>query len=238
MKFDSLAAALADLQANLPTIAKGQTAKVETTKGSYTYQYADLADISPELLPLLSARGLAFTCAPKFRESRFVLVAKLIHVSGESDEAEYPLPTSGTPQGLGSAITYGRRHCLCAMTGLALDKDDDDAAAAQAEAGKRGTAQRAARPAATGSTAQRKASTTAPPLPTDGQITREQQANLRDAFSDAGYTDKAEMLAYARKVAGRELESAAHLTQAEADRVIAKLTAPPDDTVPPTGGAA
>jgi hypothetical protein len=76
---------------------------------------------------MLYAHDLVFTSWTQFSGDRFVLAYKLLHVSGESVAGEYPLPTGGTPQALGSAITYGRRYALCAVTGLAPEDDDDDA---------------------------------------------------------------------------------------------------------------
>lgn len=134
-----LAAALAKLQADLPRIAKSETGKVEgTTKDgkrySYEYSYADLAGISAAIMPLLGANELAFIAKPTYVGERFVLAYSLLHSSGEREDGEYPLPQTGTPQAIGSAITYARRYCLCAVTGVAPEDDDDDAAAAQAQA--------------------------------------------------------------------------------------------------------
>lgn len=129
---DNLAAALARFQEKLPQIKKTETAQVRSEKGNYTYTYADLADVSAQIMPLLGEVGLAFLCRPtNTADGRFVLTYSLLHVSGEREDGEYPLPTGGSPQQLGSAITYGRRYCLCAVTGAAPDNDDDDAAAAQ-----------------------------------------------------------------------------------------------------------
>ena len=127
-----LAAALAAVQAELPRIHKGQTATVPMkTGGQYSYTYADLADVSAAVLPLLGKNGLAFTTWPTLAGNRFVLRYELLHSSGESKGGEYPLPMDAGAQALGSAITYARRYCLCAVTGVAPD-DDDDAAAAEA----------------------------------------------------------------------------------------------------------
>ena len=63
----SLAAALAELQTQLPHIGKSKTAKVTTKdKGSYSYTYADLGVISRELLPLMAKLGLSFSSKPTF----------------------------------------------------------------------------------------------------------------------------------------------------------------------------
>lgn len=128
-----LAVALAAVQAQLPKVGKSQTAKVQTNKGpAYSYDYANLADCSRAIMPLLGANGLSFSAKPTMTPNGFVLRYCLRHVSGDEDTGEYPLPDplhSGA-QALGSAITYARRYVLCAVTGLAPDADDDDGAAA------------------------------------------------------------------------------------------------------------
>lgn len=132
-KHENLAAALAAFQKTLPTIAKGNEATVTSTKGNYKYSYADLSDISPVVLPLLGAQGLAWSAQPTLMGDNFVLHYSLSHESGEVIEGVYPLPSATTPaQQLGSAITYARRYALCAITGVAPGGDDDDAASAPA----------------------------------------------------------------------------------------------------------
>ena len=128
-----IAKALTEVQANLPPITKGETATVETKSGgSYTYTYADLADITAVVLPLLTKHDLAFTALPTAREDgTFVLAYQLLHSSGETLTGSYPLPLQGGMQAQGSAITYARRYCLCAVVGVALE-DDDGRAAQQA----------------------------------------------------------------------------------------------------------
>lgn len=119
--------ALASLQAELPHVGKDQTAKA----GQYSYDYADLAAVSKALMPLLGKHGLAFIARPTLTPDGFALAYSLLHESGEGVHGSYPLPTSGTPQQVGSAISYARRYCLCAVTGLAPGGDDDDGAAAE-----------------------------------------------------------------------------------------------------------
>jgi len=53
------------------------------------------------------------------------LVTTLLHTSGEKLESRFPLPEGGTPQVIGSAITYARRYALCAMLSLVAEDDDD-----------------------------------------------------------------------------------------------------------------
>lgn len=127
----SLAAALAAFQAELPHIGKDNRATVKSDKGSYTYTYANLADVSAKVLPLLAKHGLSFSAKPTLDDSgRFVLHYVLRHDSGTEDAGFYPL-ANGTPQQVGSAITYARRYALLAVTGVAPDVDDDDGQAAE-----------------------------------------------------------------------------------------------------------
>jgi hypothetical protein len=125
-----LFAALAKLQADLPRVGKTETAQVRSDKGNYSYEYADLADVSAAILPLLGDLGLAFTAWPTLTpEGKFVLAYSLVHSSGERLDGQYPLTQVGSPQQVGGQITYARRYCLCAVTGIAPDKDDDGQAA-------------------------------------------------------------------------------------------------------------
>jgi hypothetical protein len=136
----SLAAALAQLQARLPRVGKAETAQVRSDKGSYSYSYASLHDVSSALFPVMAELVLSFTAAPTLMsiggETKFVLHYQLMFAPLPDEEPEridgmYPLGT-GNPQQLGSAITYARRYCLLAVTGLAPDDgSDDDAQAAE-----------------------------------------------------------------------------------------------------------
>jgi len=120
----SLAAALAELQTQLPHVTK------DATNPHFRSRYATLEGISAELLPIMGKLGLSFSAKPTLNGTGLVLEYVLRHApSGEHDSGEYPLPVSGSPQQIGSAITYARRYCLCAVTGLAPDEDDDANAA-------------------------------------------------------------------------------------------------------------
>ena len=54
-------------------------------------------------------------------------ITLLLHESGEWIETE-PLQMKlekNTPQGVGSAVTYGRRYQISSVLGLASEEDDD-----------------------------------------------------------------------------------------------------------------
>ncbi len=132
----TLAEALVQLQAQLPRVAKDHEAVVtsQRTGKTHKYAYADLTDVSEVIMPLLAALGLSFIACPTLADDmdhRFVLRYRLMHISGDEIYGHYPLPSQGSPQEIGSAITYARRYALCAVTGLAPGGDDDDGQAAE-----------------------------------------------------------------------------------------------------------
>jgi len=127
--------ALSMLQGELPKVTKSSEGKIEGQSResgkpySYSYKYADLADVTAVVGPLLAKFGLAFHCAPTRDPAdrrEMILAWSLLHESGEEKAGEWPLgPASQKPQSLGSAITYGRRYCLGAATGIVAEDDDD-----------------------------------------------------------------------------------------------------------------
>lgn len=129
----TLAAALVAALAELVTIDKGRSAKIPTKDGkSYSYTYADIADVVAETRPVLAKNGLVALTPVSGHERGLACTVTLVHVSGEEREFQ-PLPftASTDPQQAGSAITYYRRYALLAALGMATI-DDDGAAAKEA----------------------------------------------------------------------------------------------------------
>lgn len=135
--YSNLASALAAFHLHLPSVRKGNTAKVEGTRGSYSYDYADLADVSDAILPALSNVGLTWLTRPDTAEDGTInLHYSLIHgESGESITGAVAVGRKGDRwQDLGSALTYARRYMLVSVTGVAPGGDDNDGAEARAGA--------------------------------------------------------------------------------------------------------
>lgn len=130
VRHGTIEAALVAFQADMPVIPKTHTANVPTKNGgTYSYTYADLADVTAAVIPLLNRHGLVFSACPRATERGYELVGKLIHVSGATVEGSLPLH-GNSPQDIGSALTYARRYLLGCMTGI-VTEDDDDGASAQ-----------------------------------------------------------------------------------------------------------
>lgn len=93
----------------------------------YKSKYAPLQDVLNTVRPLLSKHGLSIVQSPSGDGERISIHTMLIHESGEWIEFD-PLVLKAekiTPQGAGSAITYGRRYSLSAVLGISSEDDDD-----------------------------------------------------------------------------------------------------------------
>lgn len=148
--FDGFGQALAAFQRRLPTIAKGNRGTIPGRDGKqgYSYDYADLSDVSEVVLPLLGAVGLSWHAALDTMGNQIVLRWELLHGdTGTGRTGTLPIGAPGANwQNLGSSITYARRYALCAATGVAPGGDDDDAAASVAGMSGNAPAQRQAPP--------------------------------------------------------------------------------------------
>ena len=106
--------------------AEMKNAPLNKVNPHFKNKYADLASIRDATIPALAKHGIAITQRCMYTEGgAYLLVTRLAHKSGGYIESEYPLPTSATPQALGSALTYGRRYTWAALCGIASEEDDD-----------------------------------------------------------------------------------------------------------------
>lgn len=127
--------ALHAAQSELPMIGRD----TEGQAGSHKYKYAPLDTIWPRIREILTKHGLVWSCTPTMLGERNVMEYALMHApSGDGITGYYPIQ-DGRPQEIGSALTYARRYALCAVLGLVVSGDDDDAQAAQNPAPTRRT---------------------------------------------------------------------------------------------------
>lgn len=129
---DNLAAALVAFQGMVPAIPKNRTAKM----GTYSYRYADLADMWDAIREPLHTNGLAVTQPLVAASTAGLMAIKTIiwHTSGQKEEEVFEFPAAGrTAQEIGSQITYMRRYALGSALGLSTDDDDDGNAASRAK---------------------------------------------------------------------------------------------------------
>lgn len=92
----------------------------------YKSSYAALDEVISCTQKALSKNGLAVIQGNEATESGVVITTLLAHTSGQWVESKLTMtPTKNDPQGIGSAITYGRRYALSAILGVASEEDDD-----------------------------------------------------------------------------------------------------------------
>jgi hypothetical protein len=218
---DNLAAALAAFQAEMPTVAKTKTAKVETKTGrNYSYTYADLADVTEAAMPLLAKHGLAFIASPHFTEHGYELEGTLLHTSGETVQGTLPI-AGHSPQEMGSSLTYMRRYLLGCLTGVVTDDDDDGQIAQQAKRPASGLAKATQKPRGTPMTlTEAEARAVAE---TGEAMTAKTRATMFALFGDRKVTDRDAQIAGITKVIGHKIKSRGELLESEALAVIASL---------------
>lgn len=108
--------------------AKMEHATASSTNPHFKSKYADLAEIFDTARTPLTANGLSVWQSVGGERDSLKLTTRLLHISGEWIEDTMPLILSKQDmQGLGSAITYGRRYALMSALGIAPD-DDGNAA--------------------------------------------------------------------------------------------------------------
>lgn len=103
----------------------------DKTNPAFRSKYADLGAVIDAVLPALNKHGFGVSQFPAYDpDSRCVICrTEIMHESGEWKSAVLHVPvTKPDAQGIGSAITYGRRYGLQAFTGVAPEDDDGNAA--------------------------------------------------------------------------------------------------------------
>lgn len=129
----NLLAAFLKAQQEFPSLPK------DGSNPAFRSRYATLGSVQETAFPVLAKHGLVVlqSVRSEMLEDGRVLVyvgAALCHVeSGEQTSHELGMiPAKQDPQGVGSAVTYGRRYVLMTMLGLVPDDEDGNAASGQA----------------------------------------------------------------------------------------------------------
>lgn len=213
--YNEIAAALAKFQGEMPTVAKEKRATVAAKNGpSYSYTYADLADVSAAAMPLLAKHGLAFTATPERNDAGgYEVVGRLLHTSGQHIEGRLPMQT-GQAQQMGGWLSYARRYLLGCLTGIVTEDDEDGRVAGSRAESEQQPEQ---------SPVKRMSRKRPEPSDSDDKVTEKQLGMMLALFDKAGNKDRERRLAYCRNLIGRDIESSKDLTKREASKVIDAL---------------
>lgn len=115
-----LATALAKAQGEF------QAVKKDCENPFFKSSYADLASVVATVKPVMAKYGLSVCQLPSLGAKGPIVTTVLLHSSGEWLSSELEVPAvKPDAQGIGSALTYGRRYALSAILGVASEDDDD-----------------------------------------------------------------------------------------------------------------
>lgn len=125
------AAALAEMQPHLPTIA--ERGAIKDRSGNAQSRYALWEDIVTTITPILSAHGFALSFRTANEANMVSVTGVLSHRAGHSESTTLALPidTSGSKnavQSVGSSTSYGKRYTASALLNLRTGEADDDGA--------------------------------------------------------------------------------------------------------------
>ena len=202
-------------------LVKAQKAVKGAAKSSinphFKSRYADLSEVMDACVPALNANGLAVLQPVRADGPLVTITTMLVHESGEWIAEDLAMKAvQDTPQGIGSAITYGRRYGLSALVGVAPEDDDGNAASQDNESARQ----------------QYAASQTAPPAPPAPNgyvkwidslylVADEGTEAFRKAWTHPGSTP--ELRAYITKYGRGKLEEMQSKAQ-QADNKAARVT--------------
>jgi hypothetical protein len=109
----------------------------DSTNPHFRSKYADLSSVIEAVKEPLNKNSITFIQPVSFDEHGVLVETVLLHTSGEWISGTLAIPVSKQDaQGVGSAISYGRRYGLQAMCGVPAEDDDGNAATASTAASK------------------------------------------------------------------------------------------------------
>lgn len=116
----AIAPALAKAQGEIPTV------NFDSTNPHFRSKYASYAAIVQASRDALSNNGLSILHSITEVAEKMTLETTLLHSSGEWILSTTPLILSKEDmQGVGSAVTYGKRQAVTSLLKIAADEDDD-----------------------------------------------------------------------------------------------------------------
>lgn len=133
----NISAALAKFQSEV------KQPKKDTNNPFFNKKYVPLEGVVAVITEPLAKHGLSYIQSTGTDGENVTVTTLLMHTSGEFIESD-PLKLPGhqvqrgggkdfNPQGIGSAITYGRRYSLTALLGIASEEDDDGNSGSQGD---------------------------------------------------------------------------------------------------------
>lgn len=120
-----LSAALVNLQSEI------QSVETDATNPHLQSKFASLTALWEGVRPLLTKHGLAVIQMPGYNQvgediDKLMIETVVLHTSGQYIGSEFLMHlVKRDPQGIGAAISYGRRYAFSSILGLTTVQDDD-----------------------------------------------------------------------------------------------------------------
>ena len=127
-KREAFQAAMARLQAKLPSIRKDGRINVN---GAERSRFARLEDIDQVIRPLLAEEGFSFSFDSEPAGSNILFTGRLSHRDGHFEEKHLTFPSDvggskNAVQAVASSTTYARRHLIKMHLNVIETEEDDD----------------------------------------------------------------------------------------------------------------
>jgi hypothetical protein len=120
---NELAGALAKAQGAMEGASKG------TANPFFKSRYSDLASVMQAIRQPFAESGLCFVQGASYESGHVLVTTRIMHASGQWIEDTLTVPVSkADAQGVGSALSYGKRYSLQALAGVPSIDDDGEAA--------------------------------------------------------------------------------------------------------------
>lgn len=119
-------AAFAKAQGAFQPIEKNRDVFIKSDKGSYSFKYADLAEIRAKTTPAMSENGLCLFQLVTEDDGATCIRTIIGHASGAEVESTIHINRQGDMKQFGATVTYLRRYVVGPMLGIAADDDIDE----------------------------------------------------------------------------------------------------------------
>lgn len=193
--------AMAEFQADCPTIVK--TKEVKTKAGIVAYRYAPIESIVEQVRDILKKHGFSYSTNMELLGNGVKVSVKVTHSTGHSEETCMSVPLGNKTdimsqsQVVAAAQTFAKRYAFCNAFGILTGDEDNDTTSMPPENHKTNV--------------------------TNGQgiVTQKQVGFIKGLLIKKGHTEKELCLKY-------DVADMTHLTRTQASTIIENLQKLPD----------
>ena len=193
--------AMAEFQADCPTIVK--TKEVKTKAGIVAYRYAPIESIVEQVRDILKKHGFSYSTNMELLESGVKVSVKVTHSAGHSEETCMSVPLGNKTdimsqsQVVAAAQTFAKRYAFCNAFGILTGDEDNDVASISSDNHKTGESNG------------------------QGRVTQKQTGFIKGLLIKKGHTEKELCLKY-------DVADISQLTKTQASTIIENLQKLPD----------